>query len=399
MKNEGEIPLGDPTARAFSSSKATKKEAPTPKQAESNRRSGDSGLGQPEPCPKAADIRILSASEQELLSSELDADLEQRFESKFAEFKHDGLKIPVALYKTARLILLLLSGILGLFLISEGITIYQNIQTLPEIWQYTILGLGAVFALLIISVSVHLFIQLFALQRSPQINLKALTILEERAELRALANKHATAAREELKEYLISYPLDNYPLLYSIGCKSDTLKKMETARTHLLNPAQPLAAQEWLTSFHERFQAPLDELAFQRVKRYASRVAIGTAASPVGLIDQLIVLYGSLAMIKDILTLYHLRPAFGQSLVMLSRAIMQAYLSGIIGQATEGGVETLSDSYEEWTGELLAGSLTSSLKSIFAKTAEAGLNGFLLWRLGKATISHVQLISSTTKKS
>ncbi len=82
---------------------------------------------------------------------------------------------------------------------------------------------------------------------------------------------------------------------------------------------------------------------------------------------------------------------------MLSRAVIQAYLSGMLGDVAENGIESLSDSYQEWSGELLAGSLTSSLKTIFSKTAEAGLNGFLLWRLGKATIANVQMISTTRK--
>ena len=397
MNNDTDLPLGDPTARAFLGS-ANLKHNTTPEKIQNKTlRPGDTGLGSPNPTPSKEEIRILSEAEQNLLTKEYDDELEERFNKKFSEMTDSGLKIPTSIYKTGKLILILISGVLGLFIISEGIAIYNNVSKLPHLWQYITLGIGVVFSFLIVSVVIRIFIQLFGLKQSLQLNLKALSILEEREALRMTALKHAEKAKIKLTEYLRDYPLNNFPLLYSAGFSPTSIKELEKAKNDLLNTAQPISAHEWLKTFNDRFQRPIESVAKDRIKRYASKVAIGTAASPIGIIDQIIVLYGSLAMIKDILILYNLRPAFGQSAIMLSKAIMQAYLSGILGEATESGVETLSESYEEWSGDLLAGSLSSSLKSIFSKTAEAGLNGFLLWRLGKATIIHVQMINNSAK--
>ncbi len=403
MNNEPDIPLGDPTARPFFSgtandfNRAQEKKETTPETAEQSLRPGDSGLGTPDPLPLSENIRILSAAEQSLISDADSEVLEERFQKKFAELTASQFKIPHAFYRGAKLILLLVAGIAGLFALSHGITIYKEIVTLPILWQYIIGGAGIIFTLLIAGVIGRLILLFFALRRSPQINIKALRILEERSELRELANSRSEQARSELKLYLDEYPLADYPALSNAGITSEALTELTKARDDLLSAAHPVSSQEWLQTFTLRFQQILDTAARERIKRYAGKVALGTAASPVGLIDQVIVLYGSLAMIRDILTIYNLRPAFGQSALMLSRAIIQAYLSGMLGDVAENGIESLSDSYQEWSGELLAGSLTSSLKTIFSKTAEAGLNGFLLWRLGKATIANVQMISTTRK--
>ena len=395
MNNDTDLPLGDPTARAFFGSESASQNSTPENVKNQNLRPGDTGLGNPNPTPSKEDIRILSEAEQSLIAREYNDELEKRFNNKFSEITNLGLKIPASIYRTGKLILILLSGVLGLFILSEGITIYNSIVKLPPLWKYVTLGAGVVFSFLIVSVVIRLFIQLFGLKQSPQLNLKALSILEERGALRLTAQKHVEKARVQLTEYLNEYPLNNYPLLYSAGFSSASIKELENAKNTLLDNSQPISAHEWLDVFNNRFQKPIETVAKDRIKRYAGKVALGTAASPVGIIDQIIVLYGSLAMIKDILILYNLRPAFGQSAVMLSKAIMQAYLSGILGEATESGVETLSESYEEWSGDLLAGSISGSLKSIFSKTAEAGLNGFLLWRLGKATITHVQMINNS----
>ena len=336
MPEEHENTLGDPTARAFFSSPSDPREEPSKKaKTTDNLRAGDSGLGNPNPTPDRERIRILSATEQEDITQEYDAGLEERFQRKFSEFSRTGLKIPPAVYRGSRLALLLLSGVLGLFILTEGTSLYREIFTLPPLGQYIALGAGGIFIFLIVLVIIRLFMLLFGLKRSPHINLKALSILEERVELRSLTAKHSEMARSELKEYLNTYPLDNYSLLLNAGLTEKTINELEKARADLLSSSHPVSAQEWLQTFTARFQNPLELAAKNRIKRFAGRVALGTAASPIGVIDQIIVLYGSLAMIKDILTLYNLRPAFGESAVMLSRAIMQAYLSGMLGEATE----------------------------------------------------------------
>ncbi len=238
MNNEPDIPLGDPTARPFfpgsqyNSVQPQDKAETMPDTPMQSLRPGDSGLGTPEPHPDSSDIRILTELEQSLISTTDSEQLEERFRRKFTELTASQLRIPRAVYRAAKLILLLTAGIVGLFALSQGIAIYTELTTLPILWQYIIGGAGIIFILLIVGVIGRLILLLFALRRSPQINIKALRILEERGELRELANSRSELARTELKLYLSEYPLADYPALSSAGLSSEALTNLTKARMY-----------------------------------------------------------------------------------------------------------------------------------------------------------------------
>ena len=401
--------LGDPMRRPFVQQEATvnkDNDASEQRQvseqekvnsAGSNLRTGDNGLGMPNPQVDSGSMRILSELEQQMYAQEEEDILQQRLQDRLAALSGVGWRVPRVLVRYAAYALILLSAVLGLFMLGQGISIYQSILTLPVAGQYLVGAIGGVLVLLIAGVLLRLIFSFFTFRQTPQVNLKALTVLQERVELQVLAEQASKEAEAELVVYLQQYPLNDHSFLYRCGFNRSAINKLQQAAECLLKREKPQAAAEWIAQFRSSFQAELESIARERIKKYAGKVALGTAASPVGVIDQLLVLYGSLSMIRDVLAIYNLRPAFAQSAIMLSRAIMQAYLSGLIGEASESGVETLSDTYEEWTGEVFAGSLSGALKSIFSKTAEAGLNGFLVWRLGKATINYVEMVKD--KKS
>ena len=117
------------------------------------------------------------------------------------------------------------------------------------------------------------------------------------------------------------------------------------------------------------------------------KAGIGAAATPVAVIDQFIVLYSCVALTKELMTIYGLRPAFGQTATLLARAIVATYLSGLAQELSEGGANTLWDEVAQYQKEMLSGALA---RGITAKIAEGTSNYVLINRLGKRTISLLQ---------
>jgi len=142
-----------------------------------------------------------------------------------------------------------------------------------------------------------------------------------------------------------------------------------------------------LNEFDSSIVSLLDIAAKKRIGTYAKSVALGTAASPIKLIDQLIVMYASFSLISELMRIYNLKPAFGQSAAILARSIVHAYLSGAIGEHIGSGFESVAESVESVYAELgMSGTASVGsgiMGAIAPKVAEGGLNGLLIWRLGK----------------
>ena len=67
----------------------------------------------------------------------------------------------------------------------------------------------------------------------------------------------------------------------------------------------------------------------------ALEVGLGTAVARVAAIDQAIVLYSSMALVKDLMAIYGLRPELGQATVILARSIRNTYLAGLLQEVSE----------------------------------------------------------------
>ncbi len=63
-----------------------------------------------------------------------------------------------------------------------------------------------------------------------------------------------------------------------------------------------------MEAFNGRFQSILDTAARRRVRAYAVKVGIGTAASRFLLLDQAIVLYACMALLRELLMLWGCDP-------------------------------------------------------------------------------------------
>lgn len=355
-------------------------------------RTGDQGVGIPNFKPQQT--RILSPEEQEEIHQQQEQQLREEFARKLHDLgKSSGrLNLPSGLKKTLIWGILALVSVLALVLISQMVTFANDIKALT--WPYNIIAasLAGIFALILTLVIIKLIWQIVRLQRSPSINIKALSILQQRQQFQKQLQEHSSQAQEQLQKYLREYPLDNNgrKRLISIGLSSQQAENLITARDYLLAKNSPCEAEHWLEDFDRRFQSILDQLAHSRVRQYALRAGAGTALSPISAIDQMIVIYSSTAMIKDLLFIYQLRPAFGQTAIILAQALLNTYLSGMIEETTRLAADSIGDSVSQWTGNLggiLGGSL---IRSLGARTGEAALNALLISRLGNKAIDQLQ---------
>ncbi len=389
-------PIGDPLYK----SPAVKATEPADESAmadtsghnESHYRPGDQGVGIPNFKPQQ--MRILSPEEQDEIHQQQEQQLREDFTRKLHELGNTSGKwnLPSGLRKTFTWVILALASVLALILISQTVSFANNIKALPRPFNIIAACLAGIFALILTLVILRLIWQTVRLQCSPSINIKAVSTLQQRQQFQKQLQEHSTQAQEQLRNYLREYPLDNEgrKRLISIGLSSQQAEDLLTARDFLLTKDRPCEAENWLADFDQRFQGILDQLAHSRVRQYALRAGAGTALSPIPAIDQMIVIYSSTAMIKDLLFIYQLRPAFGQTLVILAQALLNTYLSGMIEETTRSAAESIGESVSQWTGNLggiLGGSL---IRSLGARTGEAALNALLISRLGNKAISQLQ---------
>ena len=180
----------------------------------------------------------------------------------------------------------------------------------------------------------------------------------------------------------------------------------QDARRDLLEEPQTLSASEWLEAFSGRFQLILDAAAARRVRAYAVKVGVGTAASRFPLLDQAIVLYACMAMLRELLALYGLRPNAVQTALLLARSVMATYLSGVLQDVSDDAADaaaTAADNLSEngalqdviaeagrGAGEAVEAVGGGLLASLAGRAAEGALNGVLVWRLGARAIVQIQ---------
>jgi putative membrane protein len=135
------------------------------------------------------------------------------------------------------------------------------------------------------------------------------------------------------------------------------------------------AARDALGLFEREVMTDLDRAAVAAIARAARDAALGTAASPIALLDAAIVFARALRMIREIAAIYGFRPGGLAALGLLRRVLIQS--AGVAGADILG---ELSADMLGRLGHKLAGTVSARLGvGIFAATRMA--------RLGLATQS------------
>jgi uncharacterized membrane protein YcjF (UPF0283 family) len=351
-------------------------------------RQNETGLGEPDFEPTARErerIRSVPQKEIQRMYQEQD-DLEAEFEKKFQEMQQSGVKIPRFIYSFVLWGMVFFGAVLGLFIVNQGIIFFVSLSSLSAPWSLFAKAVVFVLVSLIAIVVAKIFKFFILFKKNTKVDLKALNVLNERGRLRAQVRMKSDEARRELTTYLKSHAMDeNHAIRLCLA--KDELRKLKTHRENLLGNKAYLDSSQWLNEFDSSIVSLLDIAAKKRIGTYAKSVALGTAASPIKLIDQLIVMYASFSLISELMRIYNLKPAFGQSAAILARSIVHAYLSGAIGEHIGSGFESVAESVESVYAELgMSGTASVGsgiMGAIAPKVAEGGLNGLLIWRLGK----------------
>lgn len=349
-------------------------------------RAGDTGLGRPAFGPLASD-QLTEADRKELANRQA-----QQRAAEEAEANELLLSEPTFLRlpgfvagPVAGVLLLLLAGVLGIFMLSQATTTLAQLASLPSAWQYAGYAALGVFALAVVVALVRLMMLYLSIRRNRQLSLAGLEELNKRTHLRWLAHRKATEARMQLEQYLQAYPLEpkQQRALKHLGMTEEMFATLASVRAELLNVTRFAGNEQWFAAFRDHFQEQLDNAAAARVQYWARRCGIVTAISPNALVDTLATLYFSLAMLGDLCKIYQLRAGRVGTAVLLSRIFFGAYLAGQVNEM-EGVTEQAIDHLLSPTGAL--GELTTTrllLGKLSAKAASGALNYFLLMRLGR----------------
>ena len=359
-------------------------------------REGDYGLGIPRSRTKSA--RTLSDEEIEDTRRAEDEELRRQFEESVRRLEeaNGSYELPAGVRRALIWTGCALVSVLGLVLVAQSAAVVASIGSLPVPFDWIVTTLAVVFAGTLSWVILQLALMLVRLQRNPSVDLHAIRTLQERRHMQDLATKHAERAQSELRSYLEKYPLDNAARgrLIVLGLTEGECDDLASAKRFLLADDEPMPPDEWLASFRRRFQSILDRAAENRTKGYTTKVGVGTALSPVAMIDKAVVLYACMALIKELAFLYGLRPALGQSVAILARSILQAHLAGLLQDASEAAADTLWSEVSESVGEASVGEMTTRISSFIpqvgVKVTEGAVNALLISRLGKRAMSLLQ---------
>ena len=355
-------------------------------------RDGDTGVGR-----RHFPIRVIDGNGVDSLSvSNLD---KRNFQEDYS-FSNDSLFtliIPRWVQKFLWYSLFLVAAI-AVFKISVDMASFlENLRHL-SLWKQIVLFIPVIlFFIAIVIVTIKISILFYSFRKTPEIKQKALRDLELRRHMRNEASASAVAhAVDILKDFLRESLVIQRDKLLSLGCDEATVDELEANRRRLIDEGDKYSSQDWINEFRQTIETPLDEISKKRIRHYAIQAGIRSGISPVPILDRLIVLLACLAMIKDLMEIYGLRSSWSSNLTLATLIVSNAYLAGILQNATEVGVETLIDSIpaEEATTHFLGGFAKKVGKIFGSKAAESLAQGVIVDRLGKVAMKTLQPLSN-----
>lgn len=298
-----------------------------------------------------------------------------------------GKAVESRLARWHMLITVLAVSLLGALVFSQVISSLAMASTLPVWAQYTLLIPLGVCCMAVLTVCFNLLISWVRLRAVRQVDLAALDDLRRRAQTRRDGVEHFQAAREQVERYLKEYPLSptGQARLREAGLKQESLDALVKNRDFLSD--RSIDSRSWLEEFREHFQGGLDQAADTRVRTWALKAAGCVIASPLPLLDSILVLGISLKLIKDLCTFYNVRSSRSGSLVLLTRAVTAAFIAGVAENVTEAASEEISSLAADTT----LGAMGARMAGIIGpKLGEGAVNAFFIHRLGRATIRMLQ---------
>ncbi|MCD7895846.1 MAG: DUF697 domain-containing protein [Planctomycetaceae bacterium] len=289
------------------------------------------------------------------------------------------------------LITALAIGVFGVLVFSQAVSALALAATLPEWARYLLLVPLAGCCLIVLGVCVSLAVAWLRLRTMRQINLSTLEELRRRAETRDDGTKHLKEARDSLETYLKQYPLTDagLPRLRAAGLPDTEVERVAKARDRLIGRSTD--SRSWIADFQDNFQSPIDSAAAGRINAWSLKAAGCVIASPLPLLDAVLVLGISMKMLKDLATLYNIRTNRSGTFVLLNRAIVAAFIAGVADDAAEVAGGMAAEELGGFLGESAMDSLGARVAGVVApKLGEGVINAFFVRRLGKAAVRLLQ---------
>lgn len=326
--------------------------------------------------------------------AKVEADIEraERGREEAAQVRYDKIiaegKNLAFIAKFAWGVFMLLASILGIFVLINIIDFIEGLATLPPVLQWTFGAFMLLFSYIILRTLIKIYSCLTSFSQVCDIDLSTIQSLAQRDEYKNAAKKDFA----KVKAYLISH-LHSYEMSYmdQMGLDSDDMRSLKSFRNELIElHSAAITTQDWITQYQSLFETQLSKMAKKRVVRYAKNVAYSTAISPFPLLDRLIVLSLTLAMIKDVFSIYNLKLGKLDSMKLFALSISGVYLSGLAQEGANSLTENLVDS--DFASQMGVDFLSSSVgKLVLSKVGEGSSNAFLVWRVGKFIIQRLNL--------
>jgi uncharacterized membrane protein YcjF (UPF0283 family) len=387
--DDDDFRLGIPTAGRATVARPAR--APADADADLELRPGDTELGRPPQIP--ADLGPLSKDELAALRRLDDEQAAKDISEAELLLASDPTGLGwVGWFGSPLAFALLLgtTGVCGIFLFNQAVSLLNALAAQPQWAQYVGYGGLILFALCVLYAFVRFLILYFRLRENRQLRVRGIEELSRRTRLRWLAATKSAEARGQIETYLQTFPMNTEKerkALRAIGLDDDAQSRMAIVRAELLDPDRFASTEQWFARFRDGFQSELDVAAETRIKYWASRIWVVTAVAPNAVVDSGATLFYTFSLLTDLCRVYNLRAGRTGTAVLLGRVFFNAYLAG---QGTEWE-KLAEDQYDQLFAEAMnvVGVGVSSnvvgklLGKVGAKATTGYLNRILLVRLGR----------------
>jgi len=196
-----------------------------------------------------------------------------------------------------------------------------------------------------------------------------------------------TLATKLKSDYIQQFPeLDRYAELSGFKQGDAALSMLSRLRDY------KFADSVGFMDEYGRFQLAQDEQALAIIKHYAKIIGIKTAASPWKVVDIIAVFFNSTLMVSRIAKVYHRQVSRRQAFRLVIHWFINLYISGELGQITEGAADAIAQGASDWLGEGGISAVLQPAVPLLAKfggkIAEGGINAYLAYRLGSRACEH-----------
>lgn len=300
-----------------------------------------------------------------------------------------SIHLPNSLFNhTVILSIAALCSVFCLFIATQVLTIIEKVAQSP-IWVQSIWYIAVCILVTVVILAIGRLVQMYIkLSQNPRIVFKGLKDLADLKKQMNISQTELLTARERLYSYVLTYPIDETPFhesdLVKLGFSETDFNALKNQKETLLNRSIAPSDQEWLTDFKGKFLAIIDRCVDARIRYYVFRVGIKTAVVPNSLIDTLIVIYSSLMLIGDICKIYNLRMDHLSLVIILGRSVIQSYIASETEELSKSLFEKTIEMTQDISQSISHGMVQKVGKIIVPKAIEGGVNGFLVWRLGKS---------------